>query len=64
VLVNKSALVKLPFRHPLVTYGDGRVVTLKQFALEQSLEQSELIQIKNAPDNSDAFFISKVAIQL
>jgi len=30
-----SAMAGLPFHRPLITYADGRTVTLEQFALEQ-----------------------------
>ena len=30
-----SAMAELPFHHPLITYENGRIATLEQFALEQ-----------------------------
>jgi hypothetical protein len=47
-LRQKSVLKKLPLNRPLITYEDGRVVTLIQYALEQLqlLEPSENEEIK------------------
>jgi hypothetical protein len=68
VIVHKSALAKLPFSRPSVTYEDGRVVTLEQYALEQKqlLEQFEPVKTKNAFELTaqKAFFVSNLTIQL
>jgi hypothetical protein len=65
LLVRKAALAKLSFSRPFVTYEDGRIVTLEQFALEQnqSLEQFEFLQPKSTL-NFKVLCGSTVSIQL